>query len=589
MNMNERKVLRDEIIKQCEELKLINIHNGKVIIRRIKSFIESIKMNEQLYEKYMLYASEFRSEEEALYCIRNIDDSSNHLCPVCGNVCSFYSNVSNFIYRYKSTCGNKDCITSLIQSDSANKKRKQTNLNKYGSEYTFGSKEIQNKSKHTNQEKYGVDYFTQSNLMKDKSVESYIKHFGVSHAMKCQEVKDKVKKTIYDKYGEDGLSNIIKDKIKQTNIERYNREHISQIHVDHYDEWIDDDKFCKLIKGTYIECGSFLRLSDFTKYFNVIPRSIKIRAESLGLLDYFYIPKSNIELSFEDFLIKNNIKYKMHDRSIIREESYDHKEIDFLLTDNNIGVEINDISGHQTTKEYSPIKHKDKYYHLNKTISAKEKKIRLIHLWEWELRNEDEWIKISNWILNLLNTNKNKIGARKTIIKEVPINVEKEFLNQYHLQGYQKLKVCYGLYYDDELIQLMSFSKPRYNKNYQYELLRLCTKYGYMVIGGANKLLNHFIKIINPLSIISYCNLDKFDGKVYEELGFKLLKRTEPQIIWCNKEMKHFSQSSLNMIGADKMIKTNYGKGTNNKEIVLNHGYVPIYNCGLNVYEIISS
>ena len=131
----------------------------------------------------------------------------------------------------------------------------------------------------------------------------------------------------------------------------------------------------------------------------------------------------------------------------------------------------------------------------------------------------------------------------------------------------------------------MSFCKSRYNKNYEYELLRLCTKYGYIVIGGANKLLDYFIKLINPLSIISYCNLDKFDGKVYKELGFKLLKQNPPSITWYNQETnKHFSQSSLNMIGADKLSGTNYGNGINNEEIAYQCGYEKIYNCGMKLF-----
>ena len=130
----------------------------------------------------------------------------------------------------------------------------------------------------------------------------------------------------------------------------------------------------------------------------------------------------------------------------------------------------------------------------------------------------------------------------------------------------------------------MSFCKPRYNKKYEWELLRLCTKYGYSVIGGSNRLLKNFIKLYNPKSIISYCDLSKFNGHVYEDIGFKLVKITKPQITWCNKDMKHFSQSSLTLIGADKLLGTNFGKGASNEEIAIKCGYLPIYNCGLGVY-----
>ena len=131
----------------------------------------------------------------------------------------------------------------------------------------------------------------------------------------------------------------------------------------------------------------------------------------------------------------------------------------------------------------------------------------------------------------------------------------------------------------------MSFGKPRYNQNYQYELLRLCTKYNYSVKMGSIRLLKNFIKQYNPTSLISYCNLDKFDGEVYQRLGFKLLRRNQPSAIWYNEETEdRFLASSLSKLGADNLLGTNYGKGTDNEEIVLKNGYKKVYNCGQNVY-----
>jgi DNA ligase (NAD+) len=49
--------------------------------------------------------------------------------------------------------------------------------------------------------------------------------------------------------------------------------------------------------------------------------------------------------------------------------------------------------------------------------------------------------------------------ARKFGLK-VSIEEEKEFLNNYHLQGYIKSNICLGVYYNNELIATQSFSKP---------------------------------------------------------------------------------------------------------------------------------
>ena len=126
----------------------------------------------------------------------------------------------------------------------------------------------------------------------------------------------------------------------------------------------------------------------------------------------------------------------------------------------------------------------------------------------------------------------------------------------------------------------MSFTKARYDKKYQYELLRLCTKNGIAVTGGAEKLFKNFIRQNNPESIISYCDFSKFNGKVYEKIGMKFDKLSKPTAYYCNFDMEVINESMLMKYGVDNLLHTNYGKGTDNKELIIKHGYLPVYNCG---------
>lgn len=141
-----------------------------------------------------------------------------------------------------------------------------------------------------------------------------------------------------------------------------------------------------------------------------------------------------------------------------------------------------------------------------------------------------------------------------------------------------------GLYYNNELIEIMSFTKPRFTKKYEYELLRLCTKYNYTIIGGSAKLFNYFIHQYNPNSIISYCDYSKFNGNIYEQIGMKFDKLSNPTIIYCNYNMNTINDSILNKYGIDNLLGTHYGKGTNNKELMIKEGYLPIPNCGNLIY-----
>lgn len=215
-------------------------------------------------------------------------------------------------------------------------------------------------------------------------------------------------------------------------------------------------------------------------------------------------------------------------------------------------------------------------YHLNKTELAIQNGYRCIHVFDW-----DYWSKI----IYTINPNKTKIYARNCKIKEVSVKDCNEFLNNYHLQGTcRNQNVRLGLYYDNKLIQLMTFGKPRYNKNYQWELLRLCSHKNYSITGGSQRLFKYFINNYNPESIISYCDRSKFEGNVYDKLGFKLKNQTGPAINW-SKGYNKITDNLLRQRGADQLIGTSDGKGTSNREIMIREGWVEVYDCGQNVYE----
>src|SRR5690606_27715671 len=168
-----------------------------------------------------------------------------------------------------------------------------------------------------------------------------------------------------------------------------------------------------------------------------------------------------------------------------------------------------------------------KNYHRFKTEMAKEKDIDLIHVFE------DEWIHkqeiVKSVIRNKLGIIGNKVFARKCTVKEVPTKEARTFIDSYHLYGYKAAKVKLGLYLDDELIQVMTFSTGNHSRKQNgWEIDRFATKFDYQVVGGASKLFNHFIKNHNPEEVISYADLRYGEGNVYKQLGFELLGNTQP-------------------------------------------------------------
>lgn len=265
-------------------------------------------------------------------------------------------------------------------------------------------------------------------------------------------------------------------------------------------------------------------------------------------------------IAFANLLDNANIEYE-------REFPILGKLYDFKV--GNILIEINPFATHNSTwSPFSEHSGLDKRYHYDKTLLAKQNGYRCIHVFDW-----DDLFKI----LNLLKK-RETIYARDCTIKEVSLVDTKKYLMLNHLQGYAKDSIRLGLYYNGNLVSIMTFNKSRYNSKYQYELIRLCSdRY---IIGGAEKLFKHFIKTYNPQSIISYCDYSKFLGDVYLRLGFTFNKVSISKHWYNPKTKQHILDSLLLKLGYDKLFNTNFGKGTSNKELMLNSGFVEIYDAG---------
>ena len=155
--------------------------------------------------------------------------------------------------------------------------------------------------------------------------------------------------------------------------------------------------------------------------------------------------------------------------------------------------------------------------------------IDLIHIFEDEWDNKQDIIK--NMIANRLGQTK-KIYGRNTTIKEVEVSDKNKFLNDNHLQGEDKSRVKIGLYHKNELVAITTWGKPRFNKNYEWELIRYCNKIGYSVVGGFSKMLKYFTNTYNVKSIITYADRRYSKGNVYLKNGFTFIKNSKPNYFY---------------------------------------------------------
>lgn len=261
-----------------------------------------------------------------------------------------------------------------------------------------------------------------------------------------------------------------------------------------------------------------------------------------------------------------------------RELLEDRYELDIFDEENMFAIEYDGIFWHNENN-------KPRTYHLNKSIECEEKGVRLIHIFEDEWKNKKKQDIWKSMLANIYKKTPNKIYARNCEIKYVDKRECYDFLDDNHLQGKCASKIRFGLYYNGELVSVMTFGSPRHfigGSNHQYELLRFCSKKYTSVVGGADKLFKFFVKQYSPNSIVSYADRRWSTGGLYEALGFKLYNKSRPNYYYV---IKNERKNRFNF--RKKILIEKYGcpEDVSEHDFCKSQGWYRIYDCGSLCYE----
>jgi hypothetical protein len=531
----------------------------------------------------------------------------------CGKVCSFISSNIGYTKTCSRSCGKK--------TDAYKAKVKKTCLEKYGVENPAQSDVVKDKMKSTVVERYGVEHASQNSIVKEKirnkskanwkkvSVRmkqaSYEK-YGVDHFLKAQDIIDKRKSTLIEKYGVDNISKspLFKELKKKKSIEAntfgkmvesYKKSHgfdnpmqnpkvsekstkkrivtleLKTLSNHKNIKFVSDDTFTVMCNECDNEHDYIISKSLFflRKRFNKIlcvdknPINNKISSFHVEVLDYIksvYAGAINVNI-----------------RDIIKPY-----ELDIFIPELNIAIECNGLYWHSEL-------YRNNQYHLDKTNKCISNNIQLFHIWE------DDWVYkrgiVESMLSNAIGKTTRKIYARKCAVKTVNNKEYRVFLDENHLQGYVNAKLVYGLYYDNDLVSVMSFGHERraLGKRKQdnvYELLRFASKLNTSVVGAASKLFKYFTNNNNFSNIITYANKDWSSGNVYRHLGFSNVGETGVGYHYIVNNIREHRYKYRKSILLDK----GFGVASETEhQIMYNKGYYRIYNAGNSIWEFKNS
>lgn len=273
---------------------------------------------------------------------------------------------------------------------------------------------------------------------------------------------------------------------------------------------------------------------------------------SHGLL-YQFMKKSNLkvvtnpskpELKLMEFLDSVDINYIYNYREF-------GKELDIFIPEYNIAIEVNGVFWHSQQQG------KDEQYHINKTNMANDNRVFLFHFWCFEI--EDNFEIIQSMLLSKLGKCIDVLST-ECEMRVVCGEQASLFLNDNHILGDIDYRFNCGLYYNNTLVTLATFSLSK-EINYNYEMTRYCNAKGFNVIRGMAKLMDCVEGTIIHYSDIRYATLDYLDG------GFELIDIAKPDYFFYNipTHERMTSDSFPNILPKDKWTKC--------------------FDCGLNVWS----
>lgn len=508
-------------------------------------------------------------------------DPNENICKTCGNETSFrgitkgYSDYcspgcvskdADIRKKVENTCLERFGATVPAKSEKVKEKSKNTCLERYGVENAFQNKEIQKRQQDILFEKYGVRHNSQMEGFLEKREKTSVEKYGNKYPMQCEEMKNRIRETNMKKYGgpAPACSDEVKSKMSVSflnkmyerilNSKKFNEKIIPNFDVSSYKgikhryEWI-----CK-------SCGDII----FANLQDSLPRCLKCNP--------YNINQSEMENDLSNYYSEIGVDLIKNDREIL-----DSMELDLYFPKSNVAVEMDGLYWHSECSGK-----KNQNYHYLKTLLCWKKNVFLFHIFE------DEWMLKSDIVKSMINNKLNifdeKIYARKCEIKEVNKEEGEWFLENNHLQGFLNSKVCLGLYSNDEIVSILTFGNPRFNKEYEWEILRFCNKTNTRVLGGFSKLLKKFLNEYDPKSIITYADLRYGNGEVYEKNGFKRIRRSNPSYYYLNGYTMRINRLNYQKHLLEDKLEVYDSNLTEWENMQLN-GYDRIWDCGSLVYS----
>ena len=600
---------KTEILKQIE--KIVETHKCNYC-RHLKK-----KDNRHLYDYIMDFTKnhDLHFAERVYWTLNDLHEKPK--CVNCGNPLS--DKVRCFPLR--GYVSNHCSVSCSLKDKNIQEKIRENNLKKYGEVSPLKTLEIRKKISAIKQGystekreqinerrrttcimKYGVDSISRVAEIREKAKQT----IANQSLKRKQEIVNKIKSTKMQRYGSVSYANPekhrktmeartpeqrrqINEKRKQTFLKKYGVEYAvlllnakksstTRKRLIMFNQTIKQNQFAEPLFSVddYIEHGrNFVYQWKCKKCGEVFfakvcehQRAVAQCAKCYPLTQPF--SKKEKELtSFVKSLYKGQILE--NSRKVIPP-----KELDIWIPNLKLGIEFDGLYWHSESKHSSESM---KFCHIEKTTAVEAIGGQLIHIFENEWNNKQEIVK--SYIAAKCGCFERTISASNCFIQLVEADKAIDFMNKYHINGPVKTTINIGLFENQELVALGSFSKARFSKNHDYELRRYCTQLNSNVEQGLKTILNYFENMYHPKSLV--VNLDRrwHIAADFQQYGFYVDNITSPDYWYWTYGNGYQLESRMNYQKSRlPKLLSNFDSQKTEVENMFENGFSRIFDCG---------
>ena len=505
---------------------------------------------------------------------------------VCGTALPFYS----FTEGYRTYC------SAACRKKYSHRAARATYREKYGVEHPMQRQDIKDKVATTTQERYGAsNYFSSEEFkhrvasgditrdydaVQEKMRATNLKRYGVKHPMQSDSHKRKVAATNLDRYGHTCSLHgpAIQHKIQRNRAEAFYTDilqgakyHKPLFTREQYTGTLDEHGQVLLYPWECSVCGT-----TFDDYIanGKLPRcpSCYPTDDSRGTVE-----RELVEWLREEFPTLNFVST----RRLVQSDR-GRLEIDIYCESEAFAIELDELAWHGEVGCRREGTGRNRRYHVQKTDALREKGIRLLHIWDIEWLGKKHIVK--SIIRRYLGKYSRTIYARKCIIGDVDAHTARAFLDINHLQGYAPGRIQKGLYFEGELVAMISLASNRFRRN-TWEVVRYVVKADTNVPGGYSKALKAAEKQLQENTLlVSYVDRRWFTGESNIHAGFRLTNTRKPSYHYTKDYKQLFNRMSFQKKKlAAKLAE--YDPTKTEWENMQINGWDRVWDCGTFVYE----